>query len=96
VPALDALTSYPIRDRLGDIRAPTLIVWGADDQLVPVRDAYDFAELIGDSELIVYEDTGHVAMLERPERFNADLRAFLAERPARGSEPAPEPAAPAP
>jgi len=33
----------------------------------------------------LYEDTGHLVMLERPARFNADLRAFLAEQPAAGS-----------
>jgi pimeloyl-ACP methyl ester carboxylesterase len=81
VQALDALTDYPIRDRLSDIRAPTLIVWGRRDRLVPVRDAYEFARLIPDSRLVVYEDAGHVAMLEEPERFNADLRRFLAEQP---------------
>lgn len=81
LPALDALTNYPIRDRLSDIEAPTLIVWGKKDMLVPVKDAYKFDELISDSRLIVYEDIGHVAMLETPERFNADLRAFLAEQP---------------
>lgn len=82
VPALDALTSYPIRDRLGDISAPTLIVWGPEDKLVPVKDAHEFDELIPDSRLLVYEDVGHVAMLEEPVRFNEDLAAFLAEQPA--------------
>jgi pimeloyl-ACP methyl ester carboxylesterase len=77
LPALDALTDYPIRERLGDISCPTLVVWGRKDLLVPVRDAYEFHELIPDSELIVYEDVGHVAMLEVPEQFHADVRAFL-------------------
>ncbi|MTD43448.1 hypothetical protein GKE82_03800 [Conexibacter sp. W3-3-2] len=45
---------------------------------MPVADAARFARAIPGSQLIVYADTGHVAMLERPERFNADLRAFLA------------------
>jgi pimeloyl-ACP methyl ester carboxylesterase len=81
VPALDALTSYPIRDRIADIGCPTLIVWGPKDMLVPIKDAYEFDRLIPDSRLLIYEDTGHVPMLERPERFNADLRAFLAEQP---------------
>jgi pimeloyl-ACP methyl ester carboxylesterase len=47
VDAVDALSSYPIRDRLGDITAPTLVVWGENDPLVPVRDAWEFGELIG-------------------------------------------------
>jgi pimeloyl-ACP methyl ester carboxylesterase len=79
VDALDALTDYPIRDRLDDIKVPTLVVWGEDDKLVPVEDAWEFGELIPDARVVVYEDTGHVAMLERPDAFNALVEAFLAE-----------------
>jgi pimeloyl-ACP methyl ester carboxylesterase len=86
VPALDALTDYPIRDRLDDIGCPTLIVWGDEDRLVPVRDAYDFDKLIPDSRLIVHKDVGHVAMLEVPDRFNSDLAGFLAEQPSGRDE----------
>jgi pimeloyl-ACP methyl ester carboxylesterase len=81
VPALDALTDYPIRDRLGEIACPTLIVWGSEDKLVPARDADEFARLIPNSRKVVWRDTGHVAMLERPAAFNALLEAFLAEEP---------------
>ncbi|CAA9513173.1 MAG: hypothetical protein AVDCRST_MAG85-2456 [uncultured Solirubrobacteraceae bacterium] len=80
VPALDALTSYPIRNRLTEIGCPTWICWGPKDMLVPVKDAKVFEELIPDSRLSIYEDTAHVPMLERPERFNRDLAAFLAEQ----------------
>jgi pimeloyl-ACP methyl ester carboxylesterase len=81
LPALDALTGYPIRERLPEIAAPTLIVWGAEDRLVPLRDADVFEELIPDSRKVVFDETGHVAMLERPGRFNRLLLDFLAERP---------------
>jgi pimeloyl-ACP methyl ester carboxylesterase len=77
--ALEAMTRYPIRDRLGEIACPTLIIWGAQDRLVPVQDADEFEWLIPDSRKVIYEDTGHMPMLERPDRFNADLRAFLYE-----------------
>jgi pimeloyl-ACP methyl ester carboxylesterase len=81
LPALDALTDYPIRDRLGEIACPTLIVWGSEDKLVPARDADEFARLIPNSRKVVWPETGHVAMLERPAAFNALLEAFLAEEP---------------
>ena len=81
LPALDALTDYPIRERLDDVKCPTLVVWGEKDLLVPVKDAHTFDELIPESRLIVYPDVGHLAMLEVPERFNADLRAFVVEQP---------------
>jgi pimeloyl-ACP methyl ester carboxylesterase len=81
VPALDALTSYPIRDRLPQIACPTLIVWGTEDKLVPVSDADEFARLIPNSRKVVWPQTGHLAMLERPAAFNRLLAAFLAEEP---------------
>jgi pimeloyl-ACP methyl ester carboxylesterase len=81
VPALEALTRYPIRDRLGEIGCPTLIVWGTNDILVPARDADEFERLIPDARKVVWPETGHVAMLERPEAFNKLLAAFLAEEP---------------
>jgi pimeloyl-ACP methyl ester carboxylesterase len=78
--ALEALGTYPLQDRLERIEAPTLIVWGSKDRLVPLRDADRFVEAIGDNaNKVVYSDTGHVAMLERPARFNADVEKFLVE-----------------
>jgi pimeloyl-ACP methyl ester carboxylesterase len=70
---------YHIRDRLGEIACPTLIVWGEDDRLIGVRDADLFAELIPNSRKVVFGDTGHMAMLERPEEFNGLLSGFLLE-----------------
>ena len=78
-PALDALLSYPLRDRLGAIVCPTLIVWGDRDQIVPVSDAHRFERLIPGSRKVILPDTGHVTMLERPLIFNGLLQSFLAE-----------------
>jgi pimeloyl-ACP methyl ester carboxylesterase len=77
VPALDALTSYPIADRLEQIAAPTLVVWGANDLIIPARDAWEFGRMIRGSRVVVYEDTGHMSMLERPAAFNELLDEFL-------------------
>jgi 4,5:9,10-diseco-3-hydroxy-5,9,17-trioxoandrosta-1(10),2-diene-4-oate hydrolase len=77
IDALDALTSYPIRDRLGEITCPTLIVWGTRDRLVPVRDAFEFEECIPNARAIVWSDTGHLPMLERPAAFNAAVEEFF-------------------
>ena len=60
-----------------EIACPTLIVWGERDRLISVRDADVFAELIPNSRKVVFADTGHVAMLERPAAFNALLDGFL-------------------
>jgi pimeloyl-ACP methyl ester carboxylesterase len=78
VPALAALASFPLREELPRITAPTLVVWGAQDTLVSVRHGLEMERLIPSAELVVFERTGHVAMLERPERFNRVMREFLA------------------
>ena len=81
LPALEALADYPLEEELPKIDCPTLIVWGAHDTLVPVKDATRMQELIPGARREVFERTGHVAMLERPERFNRLLRSFLDEDP---------------
>jgi len=87
LPALEALLSYSFRDRLAGIEIPVLIVWGEFDMLVPVGDATEYATLIGaNARRVVFNDTGHVPMIERPTRFNALLAEFLAGAPARESE----------
>jgi pimeloyl-ACP methyl ester carboxylesterase len=48
------------------IKAPTLVVWGADDKLVTVRKAPRTAHLIPRARLLVLPRTGHVAQMERP------------------------------
>ncbi len=77
--AFQATIHYAVRERLPEIACPTLIVWGASDRLISVKDADVFAELIPDSRKVVFEDTGHLSMLERPAAFNQLLRDFLAE-----------------
>jgi pimeloyl-ACP methyl ester carboxylesterase len=87
VDALGALMSYSFRDRLAEISVPVLIVWGANDMLVPVGDAARFEELIGaNARKVIFDDTGHVPMLERPTRFNRLLAEFLAGAPAPEQE----------
>ena len=87
--ALDAICQYQIRDRLEKIGCPTFIVWGDKDRLVPLRDASVFEELIPDSRKVIYKDTGHILMMERPARFNQDVQAFLREK-AGEQEPSPQ------
>jgi len=79
IPALEALTGYSFREHLAGIEVPVLIVWGRNDMLVPVGDAREYAELIGDNaRAVIFEDTGHLPMLERPSRFHDLLGQFIA------------------
>jgi pimeloyl-ACP methyl ester carboxylesterase len=95
IPTLQAILDYDFRDRLPDVRCPTLIVWGAKDAIVPRRDAYEYERLIpGTQPVVMMEDTGHVPMIERPRTFNAKLLEFLSgPTPDQGIEAdSPEPA----
>jgi pimeloyl-ACP methyl ester carboxylesterase len=83
VPALKANLEYSFRDKLTQIEVPTLIVWGRNDMVVPVGDAYRYEKLIGsNARKEIFEDTGHVPMLERPTQFNEMLDRFLSGEPA--------------
>jgi pimeloyl-ACP methyl ester carboxylesterase len=77
--ALRACLEYDFRDRLPEIRRPTLIVWGEKDSIIPVKDADEFERLIPDSRKVVMAETGHVSMAERPAAFNDLMMDFLAE-----------------
>ena len=56
---------------------PTLIMWGAEDALIPVSVADQFAATLSNNTLVVYEDVGHAPMEEIPERSAADVVNFL-------------------
>ncbi|MFN8162334.1 MAG: alpha/beta hydrolase [Solirubrobacterales bacterium] len=75
--ALQALIRRDIRDRLGAIEMPTMIVWGLSDRVIPAAAAISYHRRIPDSRLEIFERTGHVPQLERPLRFNALLSEFL-------------------
>lgn len=77
LPAFQALASYPLRDELGDVRTPTLIVWGTADPLVGVGHARELERLIPGARASLYEGIGHVVQLEAPERFNREVGDFL-------------------
>ncbi len=62
-----------------------LIVAGRDDMLVPLSLSSWLASTLPSARLEVLEDTGHLPMIERPARFNADVDAFLTEDSTPGS-----------
>ena len=66
-----------VKDHIGDIKAPTLILWGAQDHLIPVAAAYAFHKDVPGSQLIVYPATGHIPQEEVADQSAADVRAFL-------------------
>lgn len=63
---------------LNAIAAPTLILWGAEDKVIPAEQGSQIAAAIPDATLIVYPGVGHVAHEEAAKQTIADVRAFLA------------------
>ena len=59
------------------IKAPTLILWGGKDRLLPVESGERFARDIADARLVVFDELGHVPHEEDPARTVAEVRRFL-------------------
>ena len=66
-----------LRKRIHRITAPTLLVWGAADRLVPRAYAQEFAGRLKDSRLEVVAGAGHAPHLEQPEATARAVGAFL-------------------
>jgi pimeloyl-ACP methyl ester carboxylesterase len=69
--------------RLGRISAPTLVVWGAQDRLVPVAHGHAYADAIPQARLEVIPDCGHLPHIERPDELVNHVRTFLGSVVAR-------------
>jgi pimeloyl-ACP methyl ester carboxylesterase len=61
------------------VACPTLILWGRQDELIPVDHASRFHRNIRNSREIIYDPCGHVPMVERPLDVNRDVRTFFTE-----------------
>ncbi len=59
------------------IKCPTFIIWGTNDEAVPVEDAYELEKLIKDSGLTIYDGCTHYAYLERLGQTNAIIKSFI-------------------
>ena len=71
---VQAIGGHDTAARLGDISAPTLVVHGTDDEMLPVQNGRMIAERIPGARLEVLEGVGHLFWVEEPERSAALLR----------------------
>ena len=74
----------PILDRLEEIEVPTLVIWGAQDRILPVTHAHKAAKRLPNARLHIFDPCGHVPNIERAEEFNALVTDFLAKNPPSG------------
>lgn len=64
-------------EKIATIKTPTLIIWGEQDQLIPVAHAYQFQKAIPNSQLSIFKSVGHVPMEESPKQFSNVLNQYL-------------------
>ncbi|KZZ42038.1 MAG: alpha/beta hydrolase [Saccharospirillaceae bacterium] len=64
-------------DRVKEIRAPTLLMWGEEDQWVPLTTMERFREDLPNARVITYEGVGHMPMEELPLQTARDAADFL-------------------
>ncbi len=74
--ALKAAYGWSVRERLGEIQAPTLVL-GADDDYFPTPEKEAYAALIPHAELMVIKDSRHALTAEKPAVFNQIVLDFL-------------------
>lgn len=64
-------------DDIASLNQPSLIIWGEQDQLIPVSSGTLFDDALPNSKLIVYPQIGHLPMIEAPQTTANDISQFL-------------------
>jgi pimeloyl-ACP methyl ester carboxylesterase len=67
----------PLEPRLGEITAPSLILWGIKDSLIKPKYGTRMHDALQNSELVIYDNAGHLAMEEIPETTAQAARQFI-------------------
>jgi len=76
---LSKVVNEDLTDRLSLIKAPTLLIWGENDNATPLKDAKKMEKLIPDAGLVSFPSCGHYSFLDNPGQFAAVLRSFLGD-----------------
>ena len=66
-------------DMLDQVRVPTLLIWGEEDEVTTMSVAKIFHSRIPNSVLVTKEHCGHAPMIEHPEWFTEQMEKFLRE-----------------
>jgi len=74
---MEQVELQPPEPTLQRIRAPTLLLWGEKDGMIPFTNAQDYLKAIPGAKLVAYPDLGHVPFEEAPAEALPPLRAFL-------------------
>ncbi len=74
---LSKVVNEDLRHLLPSIKAPTLLIWGAQDKVTPLESGQLMEQLIPDAGLVVFEESGHFAFSDEHERFLIILDSFF-------------------
>ena len=75
--SIGTLRETDLRPRLGEVRVPTLGIYGKHDIIVDPRQKDVLKAGVKQAEIAWYPDAGHFPMLDTPERFIENVRGFL-------------------
>jgi proline iminopeptidase len=71
------MSAYNVVPRLDEIHIPTLILAGRDDFICPPSQAHILHEGIANSELVIFENSGHLPYIEEAEAFFGPVRDWI-------------------
>ena len=77
IKTIEASVAHDRAALLEEIRVPTLVITGTEDQVYPPAMARDIARRIPGAKLVEIEGAGHMSNLEQPERFNQAVLEFI-------------------
>jgi pimeloyl-ACP methyl ester carboxylesterase len=77
VRAARAAWAFSVCGRLGEVRAPTLVIVGEEDRVTPPFLSEEIAARIAGAQLVRIPGCGHISNMERPQEFNRALMEFL-------------------
>jgi 3-oxoadipate enol-lactonase len=75
--AAQGLVKFDVRKRLKELKAPTLVANGEDDQVIPLNTARDLAEQIKGARLLIMHKGRHMSIIEKADEFNKAVLDFL-------------------
>ncbi|MEO7938200.1 MAG: alpha/beta hydrolase [Burkholderiaceae bacterium] len=81
VQRLQAMTGKDSSGQIPSLVLPTLVLWGAQDQLIPVAAATRFSHDISGATLVIFDGLGHLPQQEDPVRTVSEVRRFLGLKP---------------
>ena len=75
----DVTTDIERRKLLGSVAAPSLVVWGRQDRVVPLECGERYAKALGQARLEVMEGAGHFVEMEKPEVLASLVTRFVTQ-----------------